>query len=138
MRVGDRVTGQIADGLLVLVGVARTDTDDDVRHVASKIRDMRIFDGEEGKPNHRSVLDVGGGILIVSQFTLYGDLRKGRRPSFDDAAPPEMARRLYEDLVRELQTSPVLVATGEFQARMHVELVNDGPVTILVDSRRQF
>ena len=138
VRVGERVTGEIAGGLLVLLGVSRTDTDDDVRHVASKIRDMRVFDSAEGRPNDRSVLDVGGGILVVSQFTLYGDLRKGRRPSFDEAAPPEMARRLYEDLVRELRTAPVHVATGEFQARMHVELVNDGPVTILVDSRRLF
>ena len=86
----------------------------------------------------RSVADVGGGVLLVSQFTLYGDLRKGRRPSFDDAAKPDEARALYEDLVRELRAVPLPVATGEFQAMMRVELVNDGPVTVLIDSKRQF
>ena len=93
---------------------------------------------DSGKPNDRSVVDIGGSVLVVSQFTLYGDMRKGRRPSFDDAAPPATARQLYEDLVRELRSLQVTVATGEFQAMMHVELVNDGPVTILVDSRKHF
>jgi len=136
--VGDRVTGEIAHGLLVLVGIGRDDGPDDARYVAGKIRDARIFEGEAGKPMDRSVVDAGGAVLVVSQFTLYGDMRKGRRPSFDAAAAPEAARSLYEDLVRELRAVPLPVATGEFQAMMRVELVNDGPVTILIDSARQF
>jgi len=138
VRVGDRVTGEIARGLLVLVGIGRDDGPDDVRYVAGKIRDARVFEGEAGKHMDRSVVDAGGAILVVSQFTLYGDMRKGRRPSFDAAAAPEAARSVYEDLVRELRAVPLPVATGEFQARMRVELVNDGPVTILIDSARQF
>ena len=138
MRVGDRVTGEIGAGLLVLLGVGRNDTAADVRYVAAKIRDARLFEGEGGKLMDRSVLDAGGAVLVVSQFTLYGDMRKGRRPSFDAAAPPDLARSLYEDLVRELRAVPLPVATGEFQAMMRVELVNDGPVTILIDSARGF
>jgi len=138
VRVGERVTGRIDLGLLVLVGVSRDDTAADVRYVAAKVRDMRVFDGEDGKPNDWSVIEIGGGVLVVSQFTLYGDMRKGRRPSFDEAAPPATARQLYEDLVRELRSFHIAVSTGEFQATMHVELINDGPVTILVDSRKQF
>ena len=137
VRVGDRLVGAIDRGLLVLVGVARDDGPEDVAYVAAKIREMRIFDGEDGRPNHRSVTDIGGSVLLVSQFTLYGDIRKGRRPSFDVAAPPEHARERYEELVREL-TASLPVATGEFRASMDVELVNEGPVTILVDSRRTF
>ena len=136
--MGDRITGSIDRGLAVLAGVAPDDDAADVAYVARKILGMRIFDGEDGKANHRSVVDVGGAVLVVSQFTLYGDLRKGRRPSFDAAAPTELARRLYEDLVRELTAAPVPVATGEFRASMQLELVNDGPVTILIDSKRQF
>lgn len=136
--VGDRVTGEIARGLLVLVGIGRDDGPGDVTYVAGKIRDARIFEGGAGKPMDRSVVDVGGAVLVVSQFTLYGDIRKGRRPAFDAAAPPDRARALYEDLVRELRAVPLPVATGEFQAMMRVELVNDGPVTILIDSKRQF
>ena len=138
VRVGDRVTGEIARGLLVLAGVGRDDGPDDVKYVAGKIRDVRLFEDEHGKTMDRSVLDIGGAVLVVSQFTLYGDLRKGRRPSFDAAAAPDRARALYEDLVRELRAVPLPVATGEFQAMMHVELVNDGPVTVLIDSKRQF
>jgi len=138
VRVGDRLTGEIAQGLLVLVGIGRDDGPEDVRYVAGKIRDARVFEGEAGKPMDRSVVDAGGAILVVSQFTLYGDMRKGRRPSFEAAAAPEAARSLYEDLVRELRAVPLPVATGEFQAMMRVELVNDGPVTILIDSARQF
>jgi D-tyrosyl-tRNA(Tyr) deacylase len=138
VRVGDRVVGEIARGLLVLLGVGRDDSDADVRYVAGKIRDVRVFENETGKPMDRSVGDIGGGVLVVSQFTLYGDIRKGRRPSFDDAAPPEVARATYEDVVRELRSTGLVVATGEFQAMMQVELINDGPVTVLVDSRRQF
>jgi D-tyrosyl-tRNA(Tyr) deacylase len=138
VRVGNRLVGEIGRGLLALVGIARDDAAPDIKYVAGKILDMRIFDGEDGRPNHRSVTESGGSVLLVSQFTLYGDMRKGRRPSFDAAAPPEAARRLYEDLVRELATASIPIATGEFRATMDVELVNDGPVTILIDSRRQF
>jgi D-tyrosyl-tRNA(Tyr) deacylase len=138
VRVGDRVTGEIARGLLVLLGIAKDDGPEDVRYVAGKIRDARIFEGEGGKPMDRSVAETGGAVLVVSQFTLYGDMRKGRRPSFDAAAAPDAARSLYEDLVRELRAVPLPVATGEFQAMMRVELVNDGPVTVLIDSARQF
>ena len=136
VRVGDRVTGEIARGLLVLLGIGRDDGQDDVKYVAAKIRDLRVFEGEAGKPMDRSVADIGGAVLVVSQFTLYGDVRKGRRPSFDAAAAPETARALYDALVRELRAVPLPVATGEFQAMMRVELVNDGPVTILIDSTR--
>ena len=138
VRVGDRTTGDIAHGLLVFVGIGRDDGPDDVRYVAGKIRDVRVFESADGKQMDRSVQDVGGSVLVVSQFTLYGDVSKGRRPSFDAAAPPAAARSLYEDLVRELRAVPLPVATGEFQAMMHVELVNDGPVTILIDSKRDF
>ena len=138
VRVGDRTTGEISAGLVVFLGVGRDDTATDVTYIAGKIRDIRIFEGEAGRPNDQSVLDAGGGVLVVSQFTLYGDVRKGRRPAFDEAAPPDAARALYEDLVRELRASRVPVATGEFQAMMQVELVNDGPVTILIDSRKCF
>jgi D-tyrosyl-tRNA(Tyr) deacylase len=138
VRVGDRLVGEIDRGLLVLVGVSGDDQDADVRYVAGKIRDMRVFEGEDGKPMDCSVVDVQGAVLVVSQFTLYGDMRKGRRPSFDAAAPPDRARTLYEDLVRQLRGVPLAVATGEFQAMMRVELVNDGPVTVLVDSKRHF
>jgi len=137
VRVGERVVGDIGRGLLVLVGVGRDDTSADVKAVAAKVCEMRVFEGDD-KPMDRSVVDVGGSLLVVSQFTLYGDMRKGRRPSFDAAAAPEQARALYEELVRELRATSVPVATGEFQAMMHVELVNDGPVTILIDSKKQF
>jgi D-tyrosyl-tRNA(Tyr) deacylase len=133
-----RVAGEIGHGLLVLLAVGRDDGPDDVTYVAGKIRDMRIFEGDAGRHMDRSVADVGGAVLVVSQFTLYGDIRKGRRPAFDAAAPPEHARALYESLVRELRAAQLPVATGEFQAMMRVDLVNDGPVTILIDSKRQF
>ena len=138
VRVDERVVGEIARGLLVLLGVGREDREADVRYVAGKIRDIRVFESEAGKPMDRSVADAGGAVLVVSQFTLYGDVRRGRRPAFDGAAPPDAARGLYEAVVRELRSSGLPVATGEFQAMMQVELVNDGPVTVLVDSRRQF
>ncbi len=138
VRVGERTAGEIAHGLVVLLGIGRDDGAADVGYIANKIRDIRIFAGDKGQPMDRSVMDVGGSVLVVSQFTLYGDIRKGRRPAFDAAAPPAVARALYEDLVRELRAAHVPVATGEFQAMMQVELVNDGPVTILIDSRRQF
>ena len=135
--VGREIIGEIGRGLLVFVGVGRDDTIDDVKYLAAKVCDLRVFESDAGKPMDRSVLDVGGGLLVVSQFTLYGDVRKGRRPSFDGAAPPDDARRLYEEFVRELRATHLPVATGEFQAMMQVELVNDGPVTLLIDSRKQ-
>ena len=135
--VGEGIVGEIGRGLLVFVGVGRDDTPEDVKAVAAKVCEMRVFEGD-GKPMDRSVADVGGSLLVVSQFTLYGDMRKGRRPSFDAAAAPEQARAIYEELVRELRATSVPVATGEFQAMMQVELVNDGPVTILIDSKKQF
>ncbi len=135
--VDREIIGEIGRGLLVFVGVGRDDTIDDVQYLAAKICDLRVFESDAGKPMDRSVLDVGGSVLVVSQFTLYGDVRKGRRPSFDGAAPPDDARRLYEEFVRELRATHLPMATGEFQAMMQVELVNDGPVTLLVDSRKQ-
>lgn len=137
VTVGERVTGEIGHGLLVLVGVEQGDGPSDVTYIAAKTRDLRIFQDDHDKMN-RSLLDIGGSVLVVSQFTLSGDARNGRRPSFASAAPPEIARALYEDVVRELKTSGLRVATGEFQAMMQVTLVNDGPVTILLDSRRTF
>jgi D-aminoacyl-tRNA deacylase len=138
VRIGDRVVGEIAAGVLVLVGISKEDSASDATYIAGKICDMRIFEGEAGKPMDRSIVQTGGGVLVVSQFTLYGDVRKGRRPSFDQAAPPGAARDLYDGLVRELRASGLTVETGEFQAMMQVELVNDGPVTILIDSTKQF
>ena len=133
-----RVAGEIGRGLVVLLGIARDDAPEDAAYVAAKLRDIRVFEGDAGRHMDRSVADVGGSVLIISQFTLFGDVRKGRRPSFDAAAPPEEARALYESVVRELRAAQLPVATGEFQAMMRVELVNDGPVTILIDSKRQF
>jgi D-tyrosyl-tRNA(Tyr) deacylase len=137
VQVGDRVVGEIGPGLLVLVGVAAEDGPADVQYVAAKVRELRIFGDDAGRMN-RSVEECGGAVLVVSQFTLVGDVRRGRRPSFDAAAPPAVAEALYEDLVRQLRADGLTVATGEFQAQMAVELVNDGPVTILLDSRKLF
>ena len=137
VRVGDRIVGEIGRGLLVLLGIGCDDGQEQVRYIAGKIRDARLFEGENNKPMDRSVVEIAGAVLVVSQFTLYGDMRRGRRPSFDGAAPPELARALYEDLGRELREATLPVATGEFQAMMLVELVNDGPVTILLDSDRR-
>ncbi len=134
--VGERETGRIGRGLLVLVGVSKEDRPADAAWLAAKIRDLRVFERDDGTPMDRSVADVGGAVLVVSQFTLYGDTRKGRRPSFDEAAPPEAARDLYEALVRELRATGLPVETGEFRAHMHVELVNDGPVTLILESKR--
>jgi D-tyrosyl-tRNA(Tyr) deacylase len=137
VRVDAAITGEIGQGLLVLLGVSGQDTAADVTYIATKIRELRIFPDEQGRMN-RSVEDVRGSVLMVSQFTLYGDGRKGRRPSFDAAAPPEMAKALYEDVIRELRRAGLPVETGVFQAHMRVELENDGPVTLLLDSARQF
>ena len=138
VHIDSRVVGEIGPGLVVLLGVGRDDGPQDVTYIVGKIRDIRIFEGEGGRKMDRSVADIGGSVLVVSQFTLYGDIRKGRRPAFDAAAPPDEARALYESVVRELRAAQLPVATGEFQAMMRVELVNDGPVTILIDSKRQF
>ena len=135
--VDGQVAGEIAQGLVVLLGVANKDSASDVQYIAGKIRDLRIFADGLGKMNV-SVADAHGSVLLVSQFTLLGDARKGRRPSFDGAAPPAIAQALYDDVARELRASGLTVATGVFQADMQVELVNDGPVTILLDSTRQF
>jgi D-aminoacyl-tRNA deacylase len=137
VTVADRVVGQIAHGLLALVGVERDDTTADVQYIAGKISDLRVFE-DAGHHMNRSAHDVGGAVLVVSQFTLAADCRKGRRPSFDAAAPPQVARPLYEEVVREIEARGLRVATGEFQAAMQVALVNDGPVTILLDSRKRF
>jgi len=140
VTVDARTVGEIGHGLLVLVGVEREDGPPDVEYVAGKIRDLRVFEDPADTSGHmnRSVQEVGGSVLVVSQFTLAGDCRKGRRPSFDGAAAPDLARPLYEEVVRALQASGIPVATGEFQAEMQVALVNDGPITLLLDSRRQF
>lgn len=138
VRVGDRLVSAIDAGLVALVGVARGDGEADARYIAGKLRDMRVFPGEADKPMDRAIAEAGGSLLVVSQFTLYGDMRRGRRPSFDEAAPPAEARAIYDALVRELRATGLPVATGEFQAMMRVELVNDGPVTVLLDSKRQF
>ena len=135
--VDAQVVGRIDAGLLVFIGVAQDDGPDDVRYVSSKILELRIFSDEAGRMN-RSVVETNGSVLVVSQFTLLGDARKGRRPSFDRAASPPLAEALYLDLVRALQQAGVTVATGVFRAHMDVELINDGPVTILLDSRRLF
>ena len=137
VTVRDRTVGSIGRGLLVLVGVDAGDGPADIRYTTAKIHDLRIFEDDKGKMN-RSVADVGGDVLVVSQFTLSGDARNGRRPSFASAAPPQIARAIYEDVVRELRESGLRVETGEFQAMMQVALVNDGPVTILIDSRKAF
>jgi D-tyrosyl-tRNA(Tyr) deacylase len=129
--------GEIKQGLVVLLGVARDDSAGDVEYLASKIVALRIFDDEAGKMN-RSVKDIDGGILVVSQFTLYGDVRRGLRPSWIDAAAPEVAKPLYEAFLDRLKELIGEVAAGSFRSMMQVELVNDGPVTILLDSRKQF
>jgi D-tyrosyl-tRNA(Tyr) deacylase len=135
--VSGAVSGEIGSGLLVLLGVAAGDGPADVEYVAGKTRELRIFPDEGGRLN-RSIQESGGSVLVVSQFTLLGDCRKGRRPSFDAAAPAALARSLYEDFVARLREAGLDVRTGVFQADMDVEVVNHGPVTLLVDSRREF
>jgi D-tyrosyl-tRNA(Tyr) deacylase len=133
VEVDGAVTGAISTGLLVFLGVSRADTERDADFLAEKTTGLRVFPDQEGKMN-RSVVEAGGSVLVVSQFTLYGDVRKGRRPSFDQAAAPEHAKRLYEYFVGSLRARGIRVETGVFQAMMSVHLVNDGPVTILCDS----
>jgi D-tyrosyl-tRNA(Tyr) deacylase len=135
--VGDEVTGEIALGLLVLLGVGKQDSEAGADYLADKVIGLRIFEDDVGKMN-RSVVDVGGAVLVVSQFTLYGDVRKGKRPSFDDAAPPQRARELYEYFVQRVRAAGLRCETGRFQEMMAVELVNEGPVTILLDSEKSF
>lgn len=137
VRVDGAVVGEIGRGLLVLLGVARDDTEADAALIATKIAGLRIFDDEAGKMN-LAVADVAGGVLVVSQFTLLGDCRGGRRPSYLEAAPPETANALYETVVAALRAAGLPVATGVFRAHMAVALVNDGPVTLLLDSRKAF
>ena len=137
VTVKDWISGEIGHGLLVLLGVGHEDSEADATYLAEKIAGLRVFEDENGKMN-RSVQDVGGSVLAVSQFTLYGDVRCGKRPSFDDAAPAEEARRLYEFFVQQVQAAGLRCETGRFQETMQVELVNDGPVTILLDSRKGF
>ena len=136
VRVGDRIAGEIGPGLCVLLGLARGDEHADAERLAAKAARLRIFENEDGRFD-RSLLDTGGEALVVSQFTLIADTAKGNRPSFTDAAPPEEAKRLYEAFSAALRDLGVDVATGEFGARMAVELVNDGPVTIIFESPSQ-
>ncbi|TKB88362.1 MAG: D-tyrosyl-tRNA(Tyr) deacylase [Nitrospira sp.] len=135
VHVEGKTVGRIESGLLVLLGVAKGDGEPDGRYLVEKIRTLRIFSDEQGKMN-RSLVDIGGSVLLVSQFTLLGRTANGRRPSFDEAAPPEEARQLYEQVVKELRALGTFVETGVFSAHMQVELLNDGPVTFIIDSRR--
>ena len=137
VSVGEQITGEIGKGILVLLGVAADDAESDALYLVEKILNLRIFEDAEDKMN-LSLLDTAGELLVVSQFTLYGDARKGRRPSFIAAAAPEKANRLYEFFVAEARKQVAKVETGKFQAMMNVELVNNGPVTILLDSRKVF
>jgi D-tyrosyl-tRNA(Tyr) deacylase len=134
VNVEGRVTGKIGQGLLVLLGVGKGDGEKDIAYMVSKLPDLRIFEDASGKFN-LSLREIRGEMLMVSQFTLYGDCRKGRRPSFTDAEEPAEAKRLYEQLILKIREQGVTVETGEFQAKMEVHLINDGPVTILLDSR---
>ncbi|HXJ85276.1 MAG TPA: D-aminoacyl-tRNA deacylase [Candidatus Binatia bacterium] len=137
VTVDGYIVGEIGLGLLVLLGVGQEDTDSDVAYLAEKITGLRIFEDSDGKMN-LSVADLGGSVLAVSQFTLYGDVRRGKRPSFDAAARPETARLLYESFVERIRLAGLRCETGRFQEMMRVELVNEGPVTILLDSRKNF
>lgn len=137
MEVVGEVVGRIGEGMLILLGAGKDDTEADAGYLAEKIMSLRIFEDTEGKMN-LSLTEMGGEVLVVSQFTLYGDCRKGRRPSFDKAAPPETAERLYELFVGELREHGVKVETGRFRAMMDVHLVNWGPVTLMLDSKKEF
>ena len=137
VTVGGEVVGQIGRGILVLLGVEPDDTDEDARQLGDRTIALRIFDDADGKMN-LSLEEIGGSLLVVSQFTLLGDCRKGRRPSFIGAAPPELAEKLYNTFIGAAGSRGITVATGRFRAMMDVELVNDGPVTLLLDSRKRF
>ena len=137
VTVDEEVLGEIGNGLVVLIGIARHDTKVEAAYLIDMITNLRIFDDEDGKMN-LSIKDVNGALLIISQFTLYGDVRRGLRPSWIDAAPPEVAEPLYDFFVRQARSAIDTVATGKFQAMMQIELINDGPVTILLDSKKLF
>ena len=137
VTIAGRVSGEIGPGAVILLGVGRGDREEAAAYLAEKVAHLRIFEDEAGKMN-RSLVEKGGAVLVVSQFTLYGDVRKGRRPSFDAAAPPADANRLYDEFVHRLRGYGLRVETGVFQARMKVEIENDGPVTILLDSEKAF
>jgi len=137
VTVAGETTGQIGLGLLVLLGVGQQDNESDADYLADKVTGLRIFEDDAGKMN-RSLADIGGAVLVVSQFTVYGDVRKGKRPSFDGAALPERARELYQYFVDRIRAAGLSCETGRFQEMMRVELINDGPVTILVDSEKAF
>src|SRR5436305_4032231 len=137
VTVENSVVGAIGLGLLVLLGVSRSDTTTSADYMIDKLLGLRVFEDPEGKMN-LSVREVGGAVLVVPQFTLFGDVRRGKRPSFDDAARPEQARTLYEYVVKQIREQGIDCGTGEFQAMMQVSLVNDGPVTILIDSEKAF
>lgn len=137
VSVDDVLIGTIDRGLLVLLGVSTTDTNAAADYTVEKLLGLRIFEDDQGKMN-LSIREVGGAVLVVSQFTLYGDVRRGKRPSFDEAARPEQAKLLYEYVVAKIREQGIECATGEFQAMMQVSLVNDGPVTILIDSEKKF
>ena len=137
MEVEGEVVGRIGEGMLILLGAGKDDSEEDARYLADKAIALRIFEDPEGKMN-LSVRETGGEVLVVSQFTLYGDCRKGRRPSFDKAAPPELAEELYELFVGEIRERGVKVETGRFRAMMDVHLINRGPVTLMLDSKKEF
>jgi len=137
VRVNGKAVGSVGEGIVVLLGIGREDTEETAEWLADKIVNLRIFDDSQGRMN-RSIAETQGALLCVSQFTLYGDCRKGRRPSYDRAAPPETACQLYEAFLGSVRTRGIHVQTGQFQAMMQVELVNDGPVTLLLDSERAF
>ena len=137
VTVEGETVGEIGSGFVVLLGIAADDTEQDVKYLVEKVAALRLFDDAEGRMN-LSVVETGGALLIVSQFTLYGDVRRGRRPSWSEAAPPEIAEPLYRSFVEEARNLVRDVATGSFRRMMLVELVNDGPVTILLDSRKLF
>jgi D-tyrosyl-tRNA(Tyr) deacylase len=137
VRVGDRTVGEVGRGLLVFLGVGHGDSEKEGEYLANKIAHLRIFGDEQGLMN-RSVIEMEGEVLVVSQFTLWGDCQKGRRPSFTRTAPPEKARLLYEDFIQHLRAKGLKVSTGEFQEMMEVDLVNDGPVTMLLDTEKTF
>lgn len=137
VTVKEQIIGRIDQGLLVFLGISPDDTSQDIAYLCDKIVNLRVFDDDQGLMN-LSALDIGGSILVVSQFTLYGDCRKGRRPSYSKAARPKQAKELYEEFIRAVMAHDLPVASGEFQAMMDIHLINDGPVTLLLDSQKLF